>query len=112
MAIRRIKMDERRKYPRISSNFALDVKPSASGSATAQNLGKGGCLFEHDGPIDVGQVLDLTLSVPPLTGNVAVKGKVVRCEPASSGNQYNIAVQFMDLDEEAETDITRMLESF
>ena len=101
---------ERRQFSRVSSNFALEVHPSDVGEATGQNVSKGGIMFVHKTPIDAGKVLELTLRVPSLSGSVKVKAKVVRCE--KSGNSYNVAVNFVNVDEESEKSIVEMLESF
>lgn len=105
-------MDERRKFPRITSHFKLDVKPSSTGAGTAQNASQEGLLFEHDGPVELGAVLDLGLRVAGLSGQVDVRGKVVRCEKSGGGNQYLVAVQFLDVDDAAARSIKEMIEFF
>lgn len=105
-------MDERRKFPRVSSNFSLDVKPSKPGEGVSQNVSQTGLLFEHGESVDIGVVLDLTLRVPGLSGSVAVKGKVIRCDPGESGKMFNVAVNFVDMDKDTEESISDFLKSY
>ena len=105
-------MEDRRRFPRLSSNFAIEVIPSDSGQGTGQNVSQGGLMFTHPGAISPGTVLYLTLRVPGLSGSVDVKGKVVRCEAVGTRNMHNVAVNFVDMDEESERVITELLESF
>jgi len=105
-------MEERRRFPRVSSNFALEVVPSDSGEGEGQNVSQGGLLFTHQGPMNIGSIIGLTLRVPSLSGTVEVKGKIVRCESTGSGNMHNVAVNFVDVDTETEQSIMDLLESF
>ncbi|MCB1171916.1 MAG: PilZ domain-containing protein [Leptospiraceae bacterium] len=104
-------MEEKRKYPRVKSNFSLEVKPSQSGAGFSHNVSEGGLLFEHQGPLPVDGIIDLTLRVPGLSGTTQVKAKVVRCEP-SQGETCNVAVNFVDIDNESSSAIRDWLESF
>ena len=105
-------MEERRKHPRISSNFSLDVKPSQKGEGVTQNVSQTGLLFEHGEAVSIGMILDLTLRVPGLSGTVAVQGKVIRCDPGKSGNLFNVAVDFINIDKDAEQSIAEFLKSY
>lgn len=105
-------MSDKRRFPRINSKFALEVIPSEMGEGTSQNVSKGGLLFTHNGAINVGTILYLTLRVPGLSGSIDVKGKVLRCDPSGTGNLTNVAVNFVDLDPESEKSIMEMLETF
>ncbi len=102
-------MDERRRYPRLSANFSLEVKPSSAGSG--ENISRGGLLFQHPTPIAPGAIVDLAVRVPSLTGTIDVKGKVVRCD-RGSGSGYQVAVNFVDLDAESESTIREILETY
>ena len=98
-----VDMDERRRFHRISSQFSLEVHPSESGEGTSQNVSATGLLFSQKSPSPIGTTLYLTIRQPGLSGDVSVKGRVVRCEPI--GSQFQIAVQFVDVDKETEDSI-------
>ncbi|MBI3394446.1 MAG: PilZ domain-containing protein [Spirochaetia bacterium] len=101
--------DERRRFPRLSSNFSLEVKPATP--VSGQNISKGGLMFTHPAALDPGSVVQLVLRVPSLSGSVDVKAKVIRCERAS-GPGYNVAVNFVDLEPDQETQIEDFVNSF
>ncbi len=105
-------MQDRRKYPRISSTFSLEVKPSPAGGGTSENVSKEGLLFTHNGEIPRGEILDLTLRVPWFTGSINVKGKVIRCDPTEPKGTYNVAINFVDADEDTQKSITGLINSF
>lgn len=100
-------MEERRRFHRVTSAFSLEVHPSESGEGTSQNVSMTGILFVQRTPASVGTVLYITLRQPGLSGEVSVKAKVVRCEPV--GSQYQIAAQFVDIDQETEDSIGDLL---
>ena len=104
-------MDERRKYPRLSSNFSLKVQPSPHGQGSGENVSQHGMFFYHDGPIAIGSLLDLSVRLAGMSGSIEVKGKVVRCEAPTSGQRHGIAVAFVDVDPETDKNLTEMLNS-
>lgn len=105
--------DEKRKFTRINSHFTLEVTPSSSGAeGTGLNVSQGGVLFFHKEQVKIGQLLSLNLRVPGFSGDINVRGKVVRCESAGSSGGFNVAVSFIDLDLDAEMSIREMLETF
>ena len=101
-------MEERRKFHRVKSNFSLEVHPSESGEGTSENVSTTGLLFNQKSPAAIGTVLYLTVRQPGLSGELSVKGKVVRCVPV--GNSFQVAVQFIDVDKETERAITELLD--
>ena len=105
-------MSEKRKFPRVDSKFALEVIPSDAGAGKSTNVSEGGLLFVHDGPINVGTMLYITLRVPGLSGSISVKARVLRCDASGSGKTHNVAVNFVDIDEDTEDSIKELLESF
>lgn len=106
-----VAQQERRKYPRISANFSLEVSPSEVGVGEGMNVSQGGVQFSHEGKLELGQVVSLTMRVNGFSGVVSVRGKVLRCD-LSSGNTYNISVNFIGVDNETEKSILDMINSF
>jgi len=105
-------MQERRQFPRITSHFSVEVKPSkVDRSGRAHNISQGGLLFEHGEKVDIGALLDLNLRFPGLTGLSQLKGKVIRCDELGQG-RYAVAINFVDTTPEMEASIREMLESF
>lgn len=102
-------MEERRKYPRVSHRFNLEVKPVV-GTTTGRDVSKGGVSFTHAESVAPGTILDLDLRVPGLSGSYKLKGKVIRSIP--EGDKYAVAVNFVDVDPATETAISEMLQSF
>lgn len=102
-------MQERRKFPRVSHRFELDVQP-AGGSGTGRDVSKGGVSFIRKEKVEEGSLLDLAIRVPGLTGAFKVKGKVIRCLP--EGDHYSVAVNFVDVDSQTEKELTELLQSF
>ena len=102
-------MEERRKFPRVSHRFELEVHP-VGGEATGRDVSKGGISFTHHENVPAGTTLDLEIRVPGLSGSYKVKGRVVRTRP--EGSKYVVAVNFVDVDAATESAITDMLQSF
>ena len=103
---------DRRKYPRITSNFSLEVSPSAVGHGEGKDISQGGLQFNHKGKVDAGQILHLTIRVNGFSGDVSVNGKVIRCDPSGSEGYYNVAINFVDIDAETEKSVIDMINSF
>ena len=103
---------DRRKFPRISTNFSLEVAPSPTGVGEGMNVSQGGVQFSHKGKVDVGQVLSLTLRVNGFSGTVNVNGKVLRCEPAGTDGYYSVSINFVGVDSDTEKSIIEMINSF
>lgn len=102
---------ERRRFPRISANFSLEVSPSDSGVGQGMDVSQGGVQFSHKGKLESGQIINLTLRVNGFSGIVSVTGRVIRCDH-SSGDTFNVAANFVNIDKETETSIIEMLQSF
>jgi len=103
---------DRRKYPRITSNFSLEVSPSEVGHGEGKDISQGGLQFTHKGKLDAGQILNLTIRVNGFSGDVSLKGKVIRCDPSGSEGSYNVAINFIDIDLETEKSVIDMINSF
>jgi hypothetical protein len=43
---------------------------------------------------------------------VNVNGKVIRCDPSGSEGNYNVAINFVDVDAETEKSVIDMINSF
>lgn len=104
--------EERRQFPRVKSNFNLDVVPSKTRRGQAQNISQQGLLFEHQGSLEVDSMIDVSLRVPGLTGTITVKAKVIRSDPTGIGEGYRVAVNFVNTDEETEQAIKDLLENY
>lgn len=104
--------EERRKFPRVNSNFSLDVAPSKTRRGQAQNLSQGGLMFTHQGEVEIDSLIDVTLRVPGLTGSIVTRAKVIRCDPTGVGENFHIAVNFVNIDEETEQAIKDLLENY
>ena len=102
-------MQERRKFPRVSHRFNLEVQP-IGGEATGRDVSKGGISFTHHENLPAGTSLDLEIRVPGLSGSYKIKGQVLRTVP--EGSHFMVAVNFVDVDAQTETAITEMLQSF
>ncbi len=102
--------DERRKYPRVSSKFAVEVMPSMSPSAESENLSQNGLLFRHNGALQAGTIVLLTLRMPGSTGSVTVNARVIRSTPIGKAGSHRVAVNFMGTDAATEKRIRDFLE--
>jgi len=103
---------DRRKYPRITSNFSLEVSPSEVGHGEGRDISQGGLQFSHKGKLNVGQILNITIRVNGFSGDVNVKGKVLRCEQGGPEGNYHVAINFVDIDPETEKSVIDMINSF
>ena len=103
---------ERRRFPRVHQTFSVDVAPSKIRRGQSQNLSQNGLLFTHSDPLDIDTLIEVTLRVPGLTGMIASKARVVRCQQTYTGTDYNIAVQFVNIDEETEAAVKDLLENY
>jgi hypothetical protein len=103
---------DRRNFPRITTNFSLEVSPSEVGHGEGKDVSQGGLQFNHKGKVNPGQILNLTIRVNGFSGDVSIKGKVVRCDPSGSDGYYNVAVNFVDIDAETEKSVIDMINSF
>lgn len=103
---------DRRKFPRITTNFSIEVSPSDVGHGEAKDISQGGLQFNHKGKVDPGQILNVTIRVNGFSGDVNIKGKVIRCEPSGSDGYYNVSINFVDIDPETEKSVVDMINSF
>lgn len=100
-------MQERRKFPRVDLAFQVSILPEAS--AEGKNLSQEGIGFHSKTKCEIDSIIDLQLHTPGFTGDVDIKGKVVRCEPYK--DEFEIGVVFVDIEPETEQFIYEFIDS-
>ena len=68
-------------------------------TAKMKNVGGGGLLFEHEKPIPISSILDITLTLPSKKKKISAQAKVVRLEVKESG-AFDIGIFFTKIDPE------------
>lgn len=112
-------MDERRKFPRLNLNVEIEyqkVNPPPAAEvrlSESKNISVGGvCIVALD-KLNIGDVLDLKLSLPE--ENISAKGKVAWIEEFSVGNvgssvvAYDTGVEFTQISESDRAKINKFV---
>lgn len=75
------------------------------------NIGAGGISFASGSPVMVGAMLELRMIMLPENTGIFSYARVVTCskldEPDEDGNQYRIALEFVNMDDDVRDLITR-----
>ncbi len=103
---------DRRQFPRVNSNFSVGIAPSKTRKGQALNLSQNGLLFTHNGPLEAGSHVDITLRVPGLSGSMTARARVIRSDPTGIGQDHHVAVNFVNTDDETEKAIKDLLETY
>lgn len=99
---------DRRKFLRVSANFAVEVQPRSGGApfdARTANISAGGAKMISDAPVALGEELRLEIRFEGPTFLVFVDATVVRIE--RSHPHWVYAVEFHELDRYIEQRIVR-----
>ena len=93
--------DDRRNDPRVSARLEIEV-PLASWDQVRRvyttNISKGGLLFSVSAPASVAAAVDLTVTLPN-GDKVTLQSEVRHVARRGDSTEYDVGVQFADLDE-------------
>lgn len=78
------------------------------GTARTLDLSAGGCRVVAREPLPVGAVIDLKLQLADIV--IELRGRVVRLRGGEQPDEYEVGIQFQDLDELAQDGIRMYLE--
>ena len=93
---------EKREFARIAADWDILYKivdETAMKTGKMKNVGGGGLLFEHEKPIPISSILDITLTLPSKKKKISAQAKVVRLEVKESGT-FDIGIFFTKIDPE------------
>ncbi len=108
---------ERRKHIRIEKHFIVTFfdadKPDADHNISQiKNISRGGLLFSSNFMYPQGHKLQLVIKTPYISANLKVKGIVLDCVEKIQNVIYEIRVQIVDLNIEAELILKKIEQSF
>lgn len=108
---------EKRRYVRVSISQPIRVKEldfenSNIYNGTSKNICVGGILFENSGPLELGTLIKIQVSVQSSADPVFLIGNVVRVEQFDDG-KYDIGVttSFKELDKIATNEVVEILKN-
>ena len=113
---------ERRKYTRIRqpSIVEFNVVPGGAGGEGAagcdvvgmEDLGAGGVLFKSKDKIEIGTLLEFTISLQGVERDVHCGGEVIRIKELSYSHMFLVAAMFTDISEEDKEMINKIADDF
>jgi len=92
----------KRKFPRLGAHHLLKYRILESQTAEvsfARNVSAGGVLFYAHENIPVGSAVELTINFPGMVQPVKVQANVLRVKELKKIGGFEVAVQFVNLDE-------------
>ena len=97
------KDSEKRKYPRIESNFIISYRikqlPADYDLTQTKNVSQGGLLLTTNKKFTPGTILAITIRFPFTPAGIEITGKIVDSEEVRKGWIYDTRIEFLDLDE-------------
>ncbi len=107
---------ERRSSPRIDAKIEVQFQSGKDfARCYTENLSKGGILLQTDELPDPNATIEVVLYTPGNdTHKISVRGKVVRRITVSENSKkvHKVALQFVDITADAQTEIDRLYELF
>ena len=101
-------MSEKREFPRVDFAFQVSILPGETAEGT--NLSQKGIGLRVSEKCEIDSIIELQLHAPGFTGEVDIKGKVIRCEPVNDGG-YEVGIVFADVDDETQNFIYEYIDS-
>lgn len=105
--------DERRDFQRVDASLVghLSVVSNAGDIFMLKNISKGGLLFTFQRAISMGDILQLSLSLPHRKTPVSCKVKVKRVEEIQKNKKYEIGVRIIQIREAEKKALERFVDS-
>jgi len=96
-------MRERRKFIRLDAHHLLKYKLINKGKelSFARNISAGGVLFHAKTDISPGEIVELEINFPGYPVPVKAVSKVVRSVKAEQGEGFDVAAEFVNIEESA-----------
>ncbi|MEI8349354.1 MAG: PilZ domain-containing protein [Candidatus Omnitrophota bacterium] len=105
---------ERRKFVRLGVHHlvkyrVLDEKESKDTLCFIRNISAGGVLFHSDVTVTPGKFIELQINFPSYPKPVKAVGKILRAIPLKLVGGFDVAVEFINVDDEAKDFINRRI---
>ncbi len=95
---------------RIRSDEAQEMESYEWDSVILRNLSAGGTYFFHKKDLGIGTLIDLKIEVPKAILIINCVGKVIRIDKPKSFSVFNIAIKFIDIEEQEKEAINTSVE--
>ena len=104
---------ERRKYIRLSSHHLLKVKEIDKNKDLTfiRNISAGGVLFYSKKDIEVNTMVELEINFPNYPNPIKATAKVLRTVSLTQVGGYEVAAEFISVDQDAREFINQKIES-
>jgi len=106
----------KRQFLRLGAHHLLKYKMLDEGGkegilSFVRNISAGGVLFHSNEHIKPGSILELDISFPPSPDSIKIKAKVLRSSRLKAMGGFDVAVQFLSLNENIKKFINRKIEN-
>jgi c-di-GMP-binding flagellar brake protein YcgR len=105
-------MKERRRFIRLSAHHLLKYKliNREKELSFAHNISAGGVLFHAKSDIAPGELIELEINFPGYPTPVKAISKVVRTEKAEKVEGFNVAAEFVNIEEGAKDFVSKKIQ--
>ncbi len=103
--------EEKRKYIRLGTHHLLKYKELGKGKELSfiRNIGGGGVLFYSEKNLPKNDVIELEINFPQYPQPIKANAKVLRTVKLADMGGYEVAAEFISVDEEARDFITKKI---
>jgi hypothetical protein len=103
--------EEKRKYIRLGTHHLVKYKELGKGKELSfiRNIGGGGVLFYAEKDLPKDDVVELEINFPQYPHSIKANAKVLRTVKLADMGGYEVAAEFISVDEEARDFITKKI---
>ena len=105
---------ERRRFIRLGVHHlvkyrVLDEKETSGTLCFARNISAGGVLFHSDTSVEPGKFIELQINFPSYPNPIKAVGKILRVLPLKLVGGFDVAVEFVNVDNDAKEFINKRI---